>query len=140
MSVAASAAAPAATTLDTLFDTMDTLAASAANDTDLQTLVKAGDDASLAAVAYVEALDDAQAKAPAELQQDLGTLSDYWELYVVGLAQLAGGAQAYGTFIDSASALQNSETVTGLIADQPVVQQRINDGYIAQCSAPAQNS
>lgn len=134
MEVAAGAAAPAAESLDTLFDTMDQLAASAVSDADIETLVTAGTDASAKATTYVGTLDQAQSVAPEALQADLGTLSDYWELYVLGLAQTATSATSYGDFVDSASALQNSDTASTLITDQPTVQKRINDGYLAECA------
>ena len=52
----------------------------------------------------------------------------------MGSGQTATSATSYGDFVDSASALQNSDTASTLITDQPTVQKRINDGYLAECA------
>lgn len=134
MQAAADAAAPAATSLDGLFDEIDTLATTATSSTDLTTLQGKGKDTVQTSQAYVTTLANAEELAPENLKADLDSLQQYWTLYVVGLATIASDTADYGDFVDQSSALQNSDAAAALIQSQPDAQQRINDGYLAECS------
>lgn len=133
MQAAAEAAAPAATSLDDLFAQIDTMAAGS-SDGDIAALNAAGTASVEASTAYVATLDTAKGLAPAEVTEDFTTLASYWNLYALGMAQIAESVTSYGKLVDQTQALASSEEATSLIAEQPAAQSHINDVYLQQCS------
>jgi len=134
MQAAAKAAPPAAEALDSLFSTIEGMA-QGSSDGDIDTLHTAGAASEEASTAYIAALDAAQELAEGSLANDLGTLSDYWTLYAVGMAQIATNVNSYGKLIDQTQALSTAETTSAVVAEQPAAQKRINDAYLAECAA-----
>ncbi len=133
MQAAATAASPAATSLDDLFAKIDAMAAGA-SDGDIAALNAAGTASADASTAYVATLDTAKSVAPAEVTDDFTTLASYWNLYALGMAQVAASVDSYGKLVDQTQALASSEEATTLISEQPTAQSHINDVYLQQCS------
>jgi len=133
MQAAATAAQPAATTLNDLFSIIDSMA-SGSTEGDIDALHTAGANAEAASTTYIDALETAQSLAPDSIADDLSTLSDYWTLYAVGMAQIAQNVPSYGKLIDQTQALSTADTTSALIEQQPEAQSRINDGYLAECA------
>lgn len=133
MAAAAKLAPPAADSLDTLFTTIDDMAGGS-KEGDIDNLHAVGDATTTASEAYAAALGAAGAMAPETLAADITSLQDYWTLYAVGLGQIAQSAESYGSLADQTSALSTSEQAVALIQEQPAVQKRINDGYLAECA------
>jgi|GEM_PF-1022213 len=133
MATAADLAPAAAEALDGLFTTMDAMAAGS-TDGDIETLHTAGAATTSASTTYADALGTAASLAPESLAVDITTLQEYWNLYAAGLGQVATDASSYGKLVDETTALSTSEQASSLVANQPDAQQRINDGYLAECS------
>lgn len=133
MQAAAKAAPAAAEALDTLFTTIEGMA-QGASEGDIDNLHTAGASSEEASTAYIATLDAAQQLAEGSVADDLGTLSDYWTLYAVGMAQIAVNVNSYGKLIDQTQALATAETTSAVVAEQPAAQKRINDAYLAQCA------
>lgn len=133
MAAAATLAPPAADALDTLFTTIDGMAAGS-KEGDIDTLHTVGDTTTKTSEAYAAALGTAGTMAPATLTADLTSLQNYWTLYAVGLGQIAQSATTYGNLVDQTSALTASEQAAGLIKEQPAAQKRINAGYLKECA------
>ncbi|NTV38849.1 MAG: hypothetical protein HGA51_02680 [Demequinaceae bacterium] len=134
MAAAAELGKPAATALDTLFTTIDDMAAGS-KDGDIANLHTVGEATTTTSEAYAEALGAAATMAPDEsLTTDITSLQSYWTLYAVGLGQIAQEATNYGNLVDQTSALSTSEQAVALIQEQPEVQKRINAGYLAECA------
>lgn len=133
MAAAATFAPPAATALDTLFTTIDTMAAGS-KDGDIANLHTVAGTATTASEAYAAALGTAASMAPATMTADITSLQNYWTLYAVGLGQIAQGATSYGNLVDQTTALSTSAQATALIAEQPAAQKRINSGYLTECA------
>lgn len=134
MQAAATAAAPAAEALDGLFTTIDEFASSATA-VEIEALNQAGTDTVTKSQAYADALGTAaELSEDANLSADITTLQRYWLLYAIGLGQVAEGADSYGDLIDQSQALTTSDEASELVEQQPIVQGRINDGYLAECT------
>lgn len=133
MAAAATLAPPAATALDTLFTTIDTMAAGS-KDGDIANLHTVGDTTTTASEAYAAALGTAASMAPATMTADITSLQNYWTLYAVGLGQIAQGATSYGSLVDQTTALSTSDQAAALIKEQPAAQKRINSGYLTECA------
>jgi hypothetical protein len=133
MAAAADLAPAAATALDDLFTTIDEMAAGA-SEGDIDNLHAAGEATTTSTEAYAAALAAAAAMAPDALATDITTLVDYWNLYALGLGQIAQDAPTYGSLVDQTTALSTSEQASALIAEQPVAQDRVNTGYLAECA------
>jgi hypothetical protein len=133
MAAAAALAPPAATALDTLFATIDTMAAGS-KDGDIANLHTVGGAATTASQAYSASLGTAASVAPATMTADITSLQNYWTLYAVGIGQIAQGATSYGSLVDQTTALSTSAQASALIKDQPAAQKRINAGYLTECA------
>lgn len=133
MAAAAELAKPAVSALDTLFTTIDDMAAGS-KEGDIDNLHTVGDATVTSSQAYADALGAAATMAPETLTSDITSLQSYWTLYAVGLGQIAQDAPSYGTLIDETTALTTSEQAIGLVNDQPAVQKRINAGYLTECA------
>ena len=133
MTSAAELAKPAATGLDTLFTTIDDMAAGS-KEGDIANLHTVGETSTAASEAYAAALGTAASMAPTTLSADITALQEYWTLYAVGLGQIAQDAPNYGNLVDQTAALSGSEQASALIQEQPSVQKRINAGYLAECA------
>jgi hypothetical protein len=133
MAAAAALAPPAATALDALFSTIDTMAAGA-KEGDISSLHTAGGAATTASQAYAAALGTAASMAPTTLTTDITSLQNYWTLYAVGVGQIAQGATSYGNLVDQTTALSTSAQAAALIKEQPAAQKRINAGYLTACA------
>ena len=133
MAAAADTARPASAALDELFTTIDAMATSA-NAGDIDNLHTVGATAVESAQAYVDALGVAASLASPGVAPDVTALQQYWELYALGLGQVAQTAESYGSLVDQTQALASSEGATSLIAEQPKAQQRVNDAYVAECA------
>ncbi len=133
MRAAAELAKPAANGLDTLFTTIDDMAAGS-KEGDIANLHTVGETSTAASEAYAAALGTAASMAPDTLTTDITALQDYWTLYAVGLGQIAQDAPNYGSLVDQTSALSGSDQASALIQEQPSVQKRINAGYLAECT------
>ncbi len=133
MAGAAQLAPPAADALDSLFTTIDDMAAGS-KDGDIANLHTVGDTTTSTSEAYAAALGTAAGVAPDTLTADITTLQNYWTLYAVGLGQIAQGAATYGSLADQYSALSTSEQASSLIQELPAAQERVNAGYAAVCA------
>jgi hypothetical protein len=133
MAAAAALAPPAATALDALFATIDTMAAGS-KDGDIANLHTVGGAATTASQAYSAALGTAASVAPTTMTADITSLQNYWTLYAVGIGQIAQGATSYGNLVDQTTALSTSAQASSLIKEQPAAQKRINAGYLTECA------
>jgi len=134
METAVALAPAAADALTSLYTTMDDMAAGSAEG-DIDTLHTAGAATTDSSETYAAALGTAATLAPESLKADILALQEYWTLYAVGLGQIAESAPSYGNLVDQATALSTSSKASALVADQPATQQRINDGYLAECTS-----
>ena len=134
MEAAVLLAPAAAEALNTLYTTMDSMAAGPAEG-DIDTLHTVGAATTSSSETYAAALGTAADLAPDTLKADISALQEYWTLYAVGLGQIAESAPTYGNLVDQATALSTSSKAIALVADQPATQQRINDGYLAECTS-----
>ncbi len=133
MAEAAKLAHPAADALDTLFTTIDDMAAGS-KDGDIANLHTVGDMTTTTSDAYAAALGTAAGLAPDTLGADITSLQNYWTLYAVGLGQIAQDAASYGSLADQTTALSTSEQAASLIQELPAAQERVNAGYLAECA------
>lgn len=133
MAAAAETAKPASSALDELFLTIEAMAASS-SEGDIDKLHAVGTTAAETAQAYVDALALAASLASPGVAPDVTALQQYWELYALGLGQVAQTAESYGSLVDQTQALASSEGATALITEQPNAQQRVNDAYLAECA------
>ncbi len=133
MAAAAESAKPASTDLDTLFTTIEDMAA-ASSEGDIDNLHTVGTAAVASAQEYAAALGTAASLAQPAVAADITTLQQYWTLYALGLAQVAETAESYGSLVDQTQALSTSEEASALIEEQPAAQGRINDAYLAECT------